>query len=448
VTTADAIIECSSYQGGAQRQLTYDESFVCTPSWTPGLHTDLQADLMTVAGVVTIADRAFRRSLRLGQWTRSFRLTVTVIDRDRWEPVAAPLAQTLGFLTGDNWEFQFRGRSRNLVLSLERAAEDPPPVITLFSGGLDSFCGVSSMLRDGGRERDKAPPPVLVTAYHNDLGRLRRLLANIAAAAREAPYAFAPVGVRVYPSRIGGSSTVELPERTRRSRSFLFLSLAAAAAFDRGAREVRLYENGVVAINLPHRGDLTSGRATRHAHPYFLQQMTTFLSTLAPDSAPTIVNPFIDRTKAEILQEAAGFEPLVSQTITCWGYPNTVLPLRRRQKDDRITHCGFCFPCVVRRVSLHAASVADDPHLYGSDVFAAGAGGFPRSGDRVQADQWTSARSLLGFARRIRDMQPAEFYRGFLENLIHLDPSGVQRGAEQARKLYLRFADEVVNAFS
>src|SRR5207248_1475877 len=64
-------------------------------------------------------------------------------------------------------------------------------------------------------------------------------------------------------------------ELTQRWRSFLFLSLGAAAASLVGADEVEIFESGIGVINLPlMAGMLVGARTTKGCHPEFLRIMS------------------------------------------------------------------------------------------------------------------------------------------------------------------------------
>ena len=56
-------------------------------------------------------------------------------------------------------------------------------------------------------------------------------------------------------------------EKTQRTRSFLFASLAFVLARMFGKERFTFFENGVISFNLPIAGDVLGARATRTTHP-------------------------------------------------------------------------------------------------------------------------------------------------------------------------------------
>ena len=74
-------------------------------------------------------------------WTRDLRVDVPVADPGAWEQ--APWPATLGFLTGDRWTLQPRPAS---LVTPSVPAGLAVDAVSLFSGGLDSLCGVIDLL--------------------------------------------------------------------------------------------------------------------------------------------------------------------------------------------------------------------------------------------------------------------------------------------------------------
>jgi 7-cyano-7-deazaguanine synthase in queuosine biosynthesis len=153
-------------------------------------------------------------------------------------------------------------------------------------------------------------------------------------------------------------------ESSHRARSFLFLSFAAVAAAVRGLSDIYICENGVLSLNVPISDARKGTRSTRHAHPLFLRYFNQFINALY-DRPFSVQNPFQFWTKGQEakLLEKTNLYPLIKDTVTCWGYPNQTL------KYPDSNHCGYCIPCIVRRVSVKAAGLADYDDHYVVDVF-------------------------------------------------------------------------------
>jgi hypothetical protein len=143
-------------------------------------------------------------------------------------------------------------------------------------------------------------------------------------------------------------------ESTRRTRSFLFASLGAATARLFGLDRVSLFENGVVSMNLPLLAQVVGARATRTTHPQVLAGFRDLLSGLF-ECPFSVTNPFVWRTKAEIVEgiSAHGFGDLIRDTRSC---------TRVRDMTRQHPHCGLCSQCIDRRFAVLAAGAADqDP---------------------------------------------------------------------------------------
>lgn len=106
---------------------------------------------------------------------------------------------------------------------------------------------------------------------------------------------------------------------------------------------VVIAENGQMAIHLP----LTTARigafSTHTAHPEFVRMMGDLLSTLL-DYPLKIENPFLYMTKAEVVAGAVErHRDVIEGTVSCWKASRVI--------GDK-KHCGYCVPCLSRRVAL------------------------------------------------------------------------------------------------
>jgi hypothetical protein len=150
-----------------------------------------------------------------------------------------------------------------------------------------------------------------------------------------------------------------------RSRSLLFVALGLAAASALGP-SVTLYvpENGFIALNIPLIMARLGSLSTRTTHPHFLAQLH---DALAMAGVPNpIVNPFKGCTKGEVLASSHNSEllhQLARRTISC-AHPEV-----GRYERTGYGNCGYCFPCLIRRASMHVVGW-DHPSDYGRDVCA------------------------------------------------------------------------------
>lgn len=316
-----------------------------------GPASDVALGLLRTAVAVYLADRVTPRGAGSGnKWRREIELVVDVPDPDAMRPAESQLVDLLGFLTDDDWSLEFRADRT----PARKGSVEEVPVVSLFSGGIDSLCGLLLAART-------IAPPHLVAHWDTPVasstqklvgGRASKLLGvkltwnqvRIGRAARQ----------RGTGERFGA-------EPTSRSRSLMFLALGIAAAEARGA-ELWIPENGYVSLNLPLAPERRGALSTRTTHPRVLDGVRAVLVTLGIRTP--IRNPFEDRTKGEIMSDAAANHPpgpiasLFAETHSC---------AKSNIQWERVpprTHCGVCFACLVRRGGFLAAGIPDaTPYL-------------------------------------------------------------------------------------
>ncbi|CAN0415851.1 unnamed protein product, partial [Phaeothamnion confervicola] len=193
---------------------------------------DTLTDLLEIAAYVFRADNSIPRESRKdglmgAEWRRTFRMVVAVREPSRWTKptVKNALAQTLDFLSDDMWHFEFVDNLVPLPLQYylpgirgESADIKNGTSVVLFSGGLDSFSGAVHELLTSNRH--------IVLASHGTnevIGKRQRELANVLKK---------DFGSRVTHVRVdaGASGAPKPREHSQRTRSFLFLAVAAVAA--------------------------------------------------------------------------------------------------------------------------------------------------------------------------------------------------------------------------
>jgi DNA-binding response OmpR family regulator/7-cyano-7-deazaguanine synthase in queuosine biosynthesis len=361
-------------------------------------------DLLELASYLYAADQATprggTREFDYGQrWRRHFRFEVPVRRPEVWSrrDVAVPLAETLGFLADETYEFAFV-RHRNPPLMDGYLFQEAGPgeaegveEVMLFSGGLDSLGGAVQEVLQGRRK--------VALVSHRPVNKLyarqRRLAAAIASRVAEARLKPIHVAIEVNKGKPLGI------EFTQRTRSFLFAAFAAVVASVFRLPRVRFYENGVISLNLPISPQVLGGWATRTTHPRVLNGFQQLFSALF-EGAFHVENPFLWKTKAQILTEikAAGHGDLCALAGSC---THTIATTKTQ------SHCGRCSQCVDRRLNALAARLdrAEDPEeIYASDVL---------TGAREGAEL-TLIERYLGTARRVERMRtPAEFLAEFAE---------------------------------
>jgi 7-cyano-7-deazaguanine synthase in queuosine biosynthesis len=325
-----------------------------------GLPTQAGIDFLLLSSAIYAADKKTPRRFAPDRWTRSFDVLAPVAEPTCWANTTPPLIEALSFLTGDHWAIQWR-LEHNSLWNARYIARTTFDVVCLFSGGLDSLVGAINLLEDPKQQR------VLLLGHYD--GNLTPRVQMRLATALKNHYGHDRVHlvqVLVRPAEARLKQQYPLPtwrEATTRSRSLVFLGLGLAAASALGPT-IPLYvpENGFITLNVPLIKARLGSCSTRTTHPYFFTQLRLALAVIGLINP--VVNPFEHVTKGEILahcQNQILLEELAYQTVSC-AHPDV-----GRYTQASYGNCGYCFPCLIRRASLHTIHL-DDPAHYTYDV--------------------------------------------------------------------------------
>ena len=223
----------------------------------------LLTDLVEIATYVFAADNLVSRGgvkfKNMGEaWRRTFRLVIAVRQPGTWkEPQKLhALREALGFLTDDQWEFEFVDLDNPPTLDsylnfAEDGVERPgDATIVLFSGGLDSYAGAVEELYSSNRH------VVLLSRQIGGMtdSRQRELADELR---RRHPRRITHV-----PVSAGLTDETKAIEHTQRTRSFLLTAMALIAAEIEGTDRIRFYENGIMSVNLPISTQVVGTRAS------------------------------------------------------------------------------------------------------------------------------------------------------------------------------------------
>ncbi|WP_328465996.1 hypothetical protein [Streptomyces sp. NBC_00448] len=353
------------------------------PQWQPLLAPSpaWADDLQRVGRAVFAADKHARRDATFDRWTRHMRLSIPVTAYDRWHSAGPLLTSLLRTLTGDHWEVEFRapGLATNVPFTFDpnsRATE-----VALFSGGLDSLSWAA--------QRATFPTSdelLLITFGEQNFGHLQDSAYRSVYRRRSRPVRQITLSqnVRIQDKQLGD------PERTTRSRGFLYATTAVRAAAAEGVPVAHIPENGQLAINPP----LTAGRAaacsTRSVHPWTLHLLNQLIAAVADGPVVHVHNPLAHLTKRQVCCSAltAGLTRAdLATTLSCG------IPPQQRPHGSNLANCGLCYPCLVRRSGL----LGRDDTPYDSDPWD------PRlSGD--QAEHWHALLGWLDAPYTLRDL--------------------------------------------
>lgn len=307
-------------------------------------------EFMRLAVAVYAADRTVPRQINGSNWSqREFEITVPVSNPDRWEPVRERLQNLVGFLSGDDWTFEFvKKRSPK-----EKVSETPSLVkrAVLLSGGADSAVGALLSRHELGPD-----PHVLISHFGPTF--LPHIQSEVARMISECIPGSEQPHMQVHFSRREKqpNGLIFSNEYSTRSRSLLFLALGLAVA---SIHDVPLWvpENGFASLNPPLGPDRRGSLSTHTTHPLFLEELPIALTEAGVHA--DLINPFSRMTKGEMFRKAAGLigsdeaSTLLSGTISC---ANTD---QRFRGVSSTTQCGVCFGCIVRRSAFVAAGLKD-----------------------------------------------------------------------------------------
>jgi 7-cyano-7-deazaguanine synthase in queuosine biosynthesis len=323
------------------------------------------ADLLVLGAAVYCADKTTQRRGTQDSWTREITLRLPVEAIDAWQ--SARFDATLRFLTGDHWELLPYISDRHPLAHVAGVPTADRPIgldvdgVSLFSGGLDSLCGVIDLLEEDPKRR-------LCLLSHHEGGQASTAQQLLLDELNRHYGAERIISRRLYlrPAPPNNHQARSLPrprENTTRSRSLLFLSAALALAAAEGT-ETPMYvpENGFIGINVPLTRSRVGSASTRTTHPHFMNQLGAAATAIGVRNP--MLNPYRLRTKGEMLAESRNAEllrRLAPLSVSC-SHPETARYVGRKQGN-----CGYCFPCLIRRASLAHVGWDYDEHAY--DVF-------------------------------------------------------------------------------
>lgn len=305
-------------------------------------------DLLVIGVAVFTIDKKFSRKNSSDNWTRKIKVNIPVIEFDKINQEKVNFEKCISFLTGDEWTFNFyktsevfRGDKLNNKYNIKNKADYD--CVSLFSGGLDSYCGALSLL-----EESANPFFVSFKEYHSIKSRQEELLNEIIESYCDSKVGHVQFGVspkkphELLDALITGEST-------SRSRSFLFIvgALVIASIIGEGTK-IHIPENGFIGINVPLTPSRLGSCSTRTTHPYFIKALNGIFMNLGINHK--VVNIYSAKTKGEIVnihKENHVFKNSYYKTLSC-SHPCQ----SRYDKISPPINCGYCYPCLIRKASV------------------------------------------------------------------------------------------------
>ena len=319
---------------------------------------DVAVELYRLAvGVYSSDIRISRNGNAFDSWTRDIALYIPVTDIDLWDAVKDTLQEFLSFLTGDHWTIYMRQHKTSRPLKNMRAWKKGGAIngstVSLFSGGLDSFIGAVDAI-------SKEESVTLVGHYDESItkGYQRDIFKGFSSE-------FSPDQLRFLQFYISAPAALTgQKESTKRSRSFLFLTLGTLVASALGEDgKLMVPENGFISLNVPLTGTRLGSLSTRTTHPYTMHLFKKILAGLGIKMM--LDTPYRFLTKGEMIAQVKDL-PIVQnysrQTFSC-----AHLGQGRWDGVDPRKPCGYCLPCLIRRASLYRNGL-DVPKDYRFDA--------------------------------------------------------------------------------
>ncbi len=350
--------------------------------------SEIAIDLAIVGAAVTAADtRVNRGSEADDHWTRDLHLYIPVSNAGLWETQVPLLRTTLNFLTGDRWTLHFRPRppGRDVLSPQPEVLQNTfPTKVCLFSGGLDSFIGAIDLLTDG-------EVPLLVSHYWDGNDSKHQGLCSEALKSEYGSGRFQ----QIY-ARVGFDTNLvaeKMREDTLRARSFMFFSLAALAASSIGGTSVMIHvpENGLISLNVPLDTLRVGALSTRTTHPFYMARFNELLRNLG--IAAELHNPYRFQTKGQMVDGCKN-KPFLAQkaklTISCSSMGKNRW-LKDKSKNKRM-HCGYCWPCLIRRAAMQRGLGSDDTQYYIPSLQAGVLNTLRAEGETIRSVQLALAR--------------------------------------------------------
>jgi 7-cyano-7-deazaguanine synthase in queuosine biosynthesis len=385
-------------------------------------------DLLELAAVLYVADTSISRGKKdvYGHdWQRHIHIVIPVRRAKVWQRNQQLLSELVTYLSGDaaiTFDFRHHRRPRPGQAYLEF----PPSAtgfqgarrIVLFSGGLDSLAGAAELVAE-----DQVP---LLVSHRSSPTRTELQNSLMEQLSEKAKRRLPGIGVWVT------RKDKEAVDNSQRLRSFLYMTLAAVAAYELRIESVSYCENGITTFNLPLSDQRIGSRSTRTTNPKVVRLFSRLVENVMGRPI-RFENPFLLSTKRQVIERL--------MQHGCAGAIKTSLSCTRTfgvEKTKR--HCGVCFQCVTRRFAIVAANAeAHDPaDDYKKDVFK---DGLAKGVERGNVTDW------VNFNREVKELAIEALFLRFPQLYQEVGSMGGDRheNTKYLYALYQRNAEDVVS---
>jgi hypothetical protein len=150
---------------------------------------------------------------------------------------------------------------------------------------------------------------------------------------------------------VGHSGESEQSTRGRSIVFFAFAILAASGIQSAGSQNIEIVvpENGFISLNVPLDPSRVGSLSTKTTHPIFMQGIQSIWDASSVDA--TLFFPYRYKTKGDLVRDCLDQQKLtmlMSDSKSCG-----------KIQRHKLTHCGECVPCMVRRAAFLVAGIVD-----------------------------------------------------------------------------------------
>lgn len=323
------------------------------------------SELLNLSALIYAADtRISRDDYSQDGWTREFDIYFPVNEVGIWQSLKGKIEELLSFITGDFWRLHFREREAKHHLEVIEGSDTAIPVkaVSLLSGGLDSFIGAIDLLSTN-------IDTLFVGHYTKDGTQNYQNRVEHALKGHYPEYFKGYVkGCLIFDKSVFKSGNQEInSENSQRSRSFMFLSMAAYLASSMGEScKLIVPENGFIALNVPLDPLRLGANSTKTVHPNFMCKMGEIFDYLGLNIE--LINPYRHMTKGEMMADCKNQSLLTKhahETLSCASqskmrWDQGGFKASRLGGSGGNGNCGYCYPCLIRKASFQKALIADN----------------------------------------------------------------------------------------
>jgi 7-cyano-7-deazaguanine synthase in queuosine biosynthesis len=367
-------------------------------------------DLLDIAGTIFRIEHLLPGPGNTDRYIR-YKLSMPIRNTSAWTPETVGLLCDILSLLGDAmWEINFTQTNEEIPVISTHESNATRNSVVLFSGGVDSTCGLSTIVSEANDS--------VLCSYYTRQKTKQRTIARTLGLEELVQWTLPPLRGR---------------GRSFFYRTFYFLSLAAVVAHSWGATRLKQFENGVLAYAIPPSPWFAM---TKHSHPFLHQLAGKLFTAIFETSDWSIENPFALLTKRQIVDSLyrntskKTAAALLKQTDTCWSHWAPHIH-GRRKKPGR--GCGVCIPCLVRRTAVPSEHFCYDMRK-------------PRNQNDLKLR--TAFQAYYAFAENIITCSSsADFYRLLPALTRELVASPDMLSLDQLYDVYSHFANEFMETF-